>query len=76
MMQGLFGLCAAGDRPHIVKSLIEIQGIRVANFDQPDFLVLAIFLEIIGGGPVAAPDVAFDYQGSPSLPCAKSRRTS
>lgn len=62
MVQRLFAFCSAGDLPHFLKRLVKVLGRRIADFYKARFLVLALLLHIVGGGAIAAPDVAFDNQ--------------
>ena len=60
VMQRLRGACRPADHPHVAKSFVEVFDTRLADFDQADFLVASNRFEVIGGGAIAAADMAFD----------------
>ena len=74
MVDRFLAFGVTGYHPHVLKSFVQILGVRIADLDKTGYLVFANVLQVIGSSPIATSDVAFDNQGSGAFPHDKAVR--
>jgi len=76
VVQRLAAARGATDHPHIAERLIEVPGAGVTDLDEAHALVLALLLQVISGGAVAATNMALDNHARlPSASAVCKRRS-